>query len=302
MIRHGSLPSCRRCMLAVAMCGTSLSFLGAPLPPAFLHCPACRRPPPWNRCVCSCVWCICAALVPAISAASPATTTQPHGQPRTSPPFRAQANVDTNENNPRAGSDGTTAADSAPASLHVACAGPATMFSELFEHRPELNVLLCRQCNYAVAYSGLDLHLRRSHHFRTSEIIALLQHAPVEAAGCNGPHTANHPANGGPPIPGLRPPVDGVVCRECGYACTNMDSMRRHVKERHPTSYVPNGAGPRLWEPAQMQMLYAGTHNVRYFTVVPGAATRPSVAALPSLQAPPAPEQASVCVCVPERG
>jgi Orsellinic acid/F9775 biosynthesis cluster protein D len=171
------------------------------------------------------------------------------------------------------------------------------MFSELFDYRHDLNVLLCRQCCHAVTNRGLYRHLQRFHHLSGSETMALLAHTPVEAAGCLGRDTANHPPNGGPPIPGLRPPVPGVACMECGYACVNVETMRRHLKERHPISHAPDSAGlqrARLWEPVQVQTLYVGPSNIVYFTVVPGATPLPRFAALPSPQAAPTREQ--VCV------
>jgi Orsellinic acid/F9775 biosynthesis cluster protein D len=173
------------------------------------------------------------------------------------------------------------------------------VLSDVVEYRPDLNVLLCLRCNHAVGYNALEWHLGHVHHIRAPRLMAMIRQAPPESHCCNGKHTAYHPANGGPPIPGLPPPVDGVVCTECGYACRNAATMRRHVKQQHPTLHAPDNEGMpgrRPWEGAQMQTLYIDLANIHYFTVVPAADSPPSLVVLPTPESPPGPEQVGDCM------
>lgn len=149
------------------------------------------------------------------------------------------------------------------------------MLTDLLGLRPDLNAVVCVECQQAVHYGRLVWHLMHVHCFGRPHARAAVARLPEAARLCDGRRSALHPPNGGPLVLGLAPPVPGYVCDGCGYATRSLNTIRQHVSKQHP---LPRGARrvalagtPSLpWQPAWLQTIYADQHHMRYFTVTLG--------------------------------
>ena len=150
------------------------------------------------------------------------------------------------------------------------------MPTDILGLRPDLNAVVCGECQHAVHYQRLARHLADVHSFGTPQARAAVSRLPASARLCDGRASALHPPNGGPVVIGLAPPVPGHVCDECGYAAPSHSTIRQHVAKQHPLLRGPRrpalaGTPHVPWKPAWVQTIYADQYHMRYFTVTPEA-------------------------------
>lgn len=109
-------------------------------------------------------------------------------------------------------------------------------FVQLFEHVPELRIIVCRPCAVAIPPAHITRHLKERH-----PKVPLAERKDVAAAALTLPNLAWEPIDVRIPKPAnervsyLTYQEGGLICtvNRCWYTCTALWCMQEHCKERH---------------------------------------------------------------------
>ncbi|CAA9967161.1 ATP-dependent DNA helicase Q1 [Pyrenophora teres f. maculata] len=110
------------------------------------------------------------------------------------------------------------------------------LFAQLFEHLPELHVIVCQPCATAIPPAQVVTHLKERHPkvaVATRKSLAAIVHALPDLAWSPGDVRVPKPAK--EPIAGLQSRGDGLVCllERCWYTCISLQGIQKHCKEEH---------------------------------------------------------------------
>lgn len=105
---------------------------------------------------------------------------------------------------------------------------------ELFIHRPEFGVIICRKCAFAVIPQQVDRHIK-DHHPSTKARRRTAIVASVEAtdAIARRPIDVLYPDPDDSPIAGLPLFDNGLQCWDCAYLCRTSLGMQQHCRANH---------------------------------------------------------------------
>ena len=114
-------------------------------------------------------------------------------------------------------------------------------FNTVFVHLPQHQVIVCRQCKFAVVPSQAAVHMKEHHPLikvqTRKEIVKLIQALPNVA---QLHQNVKYPSQIDAPIQYLLVLQDGLECswqservERCGYVCHRLQNMQRHCKEQH---------------------------------------------------------------------
>lgn len=128
-----------------------------------------------------------------------------------------------------------------------------------------LRCLICRHCPSGLTSQTALGHLRSQHSVAASkdQKDALTELCKARNIHADAKDVVN-PKPGGPPIPGIAPPVVGHACNACEYRVVDSGSMVRHGRVKHGGSL----SGQPQSREAFVQCIFAGVGRV-YFEVDP---------------------------------
>jgi hypothetical protein len=138
------------------------------------------------------------------------------------------------------------------------------IFTELFEHQRELQVLICRPCTTTIPPTQIVTHLKSRHPkvpVSLRKDVAAIAHTLPDLAWC--PTNVRIPKPAAESIASLKSLYNAFVCTSpvCGYTCTTPQKIRAHCTNNH--GWVGNqrrggdmknmNAQPsnRMWEDSQ---------------------------------------------------
>ena len=139
---------------------------------------------------------------------------------------------------------------------------PAIRFGngDLLEYNPKYNLLICRECQYAIQKSALESHLLRHKIYRGDRQGLLSSIAHLDLLE---PDQVPLPSPSSPPVDNL-PILSGYCCiaPECRHLVVSSKRMKRHWSEVHGSVPLPSSFA----RPVKLQTFFRGT-KVRYFEV-----------------------------------
>lgn len=142
--------------------------------------------------------------------------------------------------------------------------------SELLHYIPAHQVLICKECRYAIQPSAISRHLKDLHHIYRSDRQELVEYAkglqladPADVV-LPPPHEA--------PVP-LLPVENGLACARdgCTHLCVTSKRMKSHWATAHKDVV---GSGSSQWRPVTLQTFFKG-NQLRYFVVSPQSTPEP---------------------------
>jgi hypothetical protein len=133
--------------------------------------------------------------------------------------------------------------------------------NDFLEYNAKYQVLICRECQYAIQKTALDSHLLRHKIYRGDRQHLLQAIAQLELLE---PGDVQLPPLGSPPVDGL-PVISGFRCTapNCESLYASSKRMRRHWSEIHGIAEPSNTCA----RAANIQTFFRGT-KIRYFEVV----------------------------------
>lgn len=109
-------------------------------------------------------------------------------------------------------------------------------FTQLFEHVPEVRIIICRPCAISIPPAQIVTHLKEHH-----PKVSVAKRKDTASFAHTLPDLAWHPTDvripkpAKEPIPGLPSRGDGLVCSSeaCWYTCLTRQGIQGHCKEEH---------------------------------------------------------------------
>lgn len=129
-----------------------------------------------------------------------------------------------------------------------------TLGGDLLLYNSEFQVLICKECEYAVQPAAISRHLKQRHKIYRKDredILEIVQHIPlVEPAALPQRELE-------PPVPCLTV-LRGLYCTtdDCKYMCESLKRMQQHWAAFHNRS----GLSDIDWKPTLMQTFFRGSY------------------------------------------
>ena len=137
-------------------------------------------------------------------------------------------------------------------------------------HGP-LQILICQSCQVGLTSDTALGHLRSKHNRKVRDSEKILFEELCKSRNVHEkPQEVVMPKPGGPPVPGIAPPVEGFSCAadsECNYSVQDYQTMLKHCRVKHQQGLAGNSLHRRSW----VQFLFAGFGKL-YFEVDPDVA------------------------------
>ncbi len=132
---------------------------------------------------------------------------------------------------------------------------------QLLHYMPAHNVLVCKQCSYAIQPSAISRHLKERHHVYREHRQKMLKYA--EALNLAEPADVSLPLPGDAPLPFLTI-ESGFACATngCSHLCVTLKRMKRHWATSHGRAAINEVD----WQRVNLQTFFRGSH-LRYFAV-----------------------------------
>ena len=138
--------------------------------------------------------------------------------------------------------------------------------NDILEYNPQFQVLICRECQYAIQTSAISSHLLRHKIYRgdRQSLMALVAELHLLE-----PDDVPLPEPASSPVQSL-PVISGYCCSSpgCGNLCASTKRMKRHWSEAHDLADSSSITSAALARPAALQTFFRGT-KLRYFEVTP---------------------------------
>ncbi len=137
---------------------------------------------------------------------------------------------------------------------------------QLLHYLAAQNVLVCKQCSYAIQPSAISRHLKERHHIYRAHREKMLKYA--EALNLAEPADVLLPLPGDAPLPFLTI-ESGFACAAdgCSHLCVTLKRMKRHWATSHGRAAINEVD----WRRVNLQTFFRGSH-LRYFAVAVPAA------------------------------
>ena len=162
------------------------------------------------------------------------------------------------------------------------------MATQEFEHVSEWQIVVCKQCRYAVWPSQIEGHLRNKQHHMPGKQAAILSEEVEQWPGVArfpGEITVPHYVERA--IPGIAVWNDGWKCEwdggECTYVCRRIGVMKKHWRQSHAFSVGQKRGGSGLGKKedveyqtsqrcrrVQCQRIFVQKEHSQYFEVRSG--------------------------------
>jgi superfamily II DNA helicase RecQ len=169
-------------------------------------------------------------------------------------------------------------------------------FAQLFEHLPEIRVIVCKPCTIAIPPTQIVGHLARHH----PKVLAA-KRSGFAAYARTLPNLAWEPTDvciakpAGAPILSLKLQENGLVCtaKRCWFTCTTLRGIQGHCKDKHAWTNKQKRGGDmrrksqhsdnRLWRDSQLcQRLFRAVGWPAYMAIE-ARATGPSAEEIPQV-------------------
>lgn len=136
--------------------------------------------------------------------------------------------------------------------------------NDLLSYNATYQILICRECQYAIQKSAVSNHLLRHKIYREDRQRVLSSIAHFDLLE---PEHVSLPSPLSPAVEGL-PVTSGYRCVEaaCGFLCASSKRMKRHRKEVHGVG--DDDASSMISSPVKIQTFFRG-NKLKYFEVAP---------------------------------
>lgn len=147
------------------------------------------------------------------------------------------------------------------------------MSSQIFEILPAVTVVVCRQCQYAVVPSQVEVHLRAHHPGYSLQQRKEMQQEVQRLEGVAfEKDQVCYPEKSDLPITGSLIFGDGLKCKapriqgvECQYTCRDLKTMQKHCREAYNWGSQKRGDVRRKRAGGEGRMWEEGVHCQRIF-------------------------------------
>ncbi|KAG4440421.1 hypothetical protein IFR05_004114 [Cadophora sp. M221] len=138
---------------------------------------------------------------------------------------------------------------------------PTPRQSRLLTYLPTHQVLICKDCRYAIQPSAISRHLKELHGICRSDREEFM--AYTRSLNLANPKDVPLPKSDAPPVPFL-PTHRGFACglSGCLHLCVTIKRMKRHWAHAHNGVMINGGR----WRPVVLQTFFRG-NQLRYFAV-----------------------------------